>query len=215
MSGRKQSGLAVTSTVNLSGVALTCPCHICALYHGAEDQYAALLPYLKEGLEAGDRVVSFVDADEREERRNRLRRSGVDVETAERHGQLDVVTWDQVYLRDGRFDADDMIGLVQETINTGRQLGFKRTRGWANMEWALQDVPGVEQLAIYESRLNYVLPLYSEAVVCAYDVTRFSASVLEDVARAHPHLCADGWVQDNPHYVPPEALVPEFQSRLS
>jgi len=54
------------------------------------------------------------------------------------------------------------------------------------MEWALQDAPGVEKLAIYESRLNFVLPLYSDAVVCAYDTSRFSASVLEDVAPAPP-----------------------------
>jgi len=212
---RNHGGLATGSTVNLSGSALTCPCHVCAFHHGADSQYAALLPFLKEGLDVGDRVVSFVDADEREERLNRLRHSGVDVEAAERNGQLDIVTWDQLYLRGGRFEVEAMLALVHETIDTGRRRGFKRTRVWANMEWALKDAPGVEQLAIYESRLNYILPLYGEAVVCAYDVTRFSASVLEDVACAHPHLCADGWVQDNAHYVPPEELVPELQGRLS
>jgi len=83
------------------------------------------------------------------------------------------------------------------------------------MEWALQDAPGVEKLAIYESRLNFVLPLYSDAVVCAYDTSRFSASVLEDVAPAPPHLLADGVVQANPNYVRPELLVPELESRLA
>jgi hypothetical protein len=212
---RKPSGLAVTSKVNLAGSALTCPCHVCAFYDGADAQYQTLLPFLKEGIEAGDRIVSFVDAEMREARRKRLRDGGIDVEAAERYGQLEIMTWDQFYLRGGRFDADDMIGLVQELINTGRQLGFKRTRVWANMEWALQDAPGVERLAVYESRMNYVLPLYSEAVVCAYDVSRFPASVLEDVARAHPYLLADEFVQANPHYVPPDELVPELERKLS
>lgn len=212
---RKRSGFAATSEVHLAGSALTCPCHVCAFYDGVDSQYEALLPFLKEGVEAGDRILTIVDAELREARRKRLHDGGIDVEAAERGGQLEVVAWDQLYLRGGRFDPDDMIELVQEAINTARQHGFNRTRVWGNMEWALQDAPGVERLALYESRLNYVLPLYSEAVVCAYDVSRFPATVLEDVARAHPYLLADCYVQSNPYYVPPEDLVPELERRLS
>jgi hypothetical protein len=212
---RKHSGLTTTSKVTLAGSSLGCPCHVCALYSYTEEQYAALLPFLKEGIEAGDRVISFVDPAEREERRNRLRHAGIDVEASERSGQLEISVWDEIYLTGGGFDPDAMLGLVQETINKTRQLGFKRTRGWANMEWALRDAPGVELLAIYESRLNHILPLYGEAVICAYDVTRFPACVVEDVVRAHPDLCADGWAAVHPHYVPPEQLVPELQSKLA
>jgi len=212
---RKHSGLAATSTVTLGGSALTCPCHVCALYSHSEEQYAALVPFVKEGIESGERVVTIADPNEREERRNRLRRAGIDVEAAERNGQLEISVWDDMYLAGSGFDPDAMLSLVQETINKGRQLGFKRTRAWANMEWALQDVAGVDRLAIYESRLNHILPLYGEAVVCAYDVTRFSASSLEDVARAHPHLYADGWSCDNPHYVPPDELLPTLEGKLS
>ncbi len=216
MAGRKRhTGLAAAGTVTLGGSALTCPCHVCALYNHSEEQYAALVPFVTEGIEVGDRVVTIADPNECEERRNRLRRAGIDVEAAERHGQLEIHTWDQIYLPGGSFDPDDMLGAVQETINRGRQLGFKRTRVWANMEWALQEVAGAERLAIYESRLNHILPLYGEAVVCAYDVTRFSAASLEDIARAHPHLCADGWSCDNPHYVPPDELLPALEAKLS
>jgi MEDS: MEthanogen/methylotroph, DcmR Sensory domain len=169
----KHSGLATTGTVTLADSALRCPCHVCALYRHPEEQYAALIPFVKEGLAVGDRVFTIVDPREREERINRFRHAGIDVDHAARNGQLDIQTWDQVYLADGYFDVDAILGFAQETITTGRQLGFKRMRGWGNMEWALQDAPGVEQLAIYESRMNYILPLYGEASVCAYDVTRF------------------------------------------
>ena len=147
-----------------------------------------LLPFLKDGLDAGERALTFVDANERARRIDRLKRAGIDVDTAQRNGQLEIATWEEVYLPDGRFDAQRMLAFVQETINTGRQRGFPRTRIWANMEWALTGAPGVEQLAVYESRLNFFLPLYSDAVVCAYDATRFPASVLEDVVRGHPYL---------------------------
>jgi hypothetical protein len=70
-------------------------------------------------------------------------------------------------------------------------------------------------LAIYESRFNETLSLYGDGAVCAYDVSRFSADVLEDVTRAHPQLCAGGWAGSHPLYEPPETLVPELESRLS
>lgn len=211
---RKRSGLAVTSTVDLAGSALTVPCHVCALYDSAEAQHAALLPFLKEGLEHGERAILVVDPLQRDERIERLKHAGIDVDDAERNGQLVIDVWNDVYFPDGRFDPDAMLNLVQEKINTGHRLGFKRTRVWANMEWALQGPPGSELLAIYESRLNYILPLYGEAVVCAYDVTRFPASLLEDVVRAHPHLCTDGCAGTNPRYEPPDDLLPELESRL-
>ncbi|MGH6736929.1 MAG: MEDS domain-containing protein [Methyloceanibacter sp.] len=213
MARRRRSAIAATSTVHLAGSALVCPCHVCAFYSSAEEQYAALVPFLSEGLEAGERVVSLVDANERADRIKRLKLAGVNVEAAQRSGQLEIEIWENTYLRDGRFDAEEMLVYLQEAINTGLQRGFARTRGWANMEWALTGAPGAEELALYESRANFILPLYSDAAVCAYDVSRFPASVLEDVARAHPYILADGFVQENPHYVPPEELVPEFERR--
>lgn len=211
MAGHGKGGARSASrTIHLAGTELCCPCHICAFYSSADEQDDALLPFVKEGLEAGEQVTSILGADERDARLARLSEYGIDVEDAQRSGQLDVEVWQDTYLRGGRFDTDAMLGLIQELINTGTQRGFSRTRGWANMEWALTDAPGVEQLGYYESRVNLVLPLYNDAIVCAYDVTRFPAMVLEHVARAHPYILADGFVQENPHYIPPEELLKEI-----
>ncbi len=81
-----------------------------------------------------------------------------------------------------------MLDCVQEMLGTGTRRGFDRSRIWGNMEWALSSVPGVQDLAEYESRLNYIVPLYEGILVCAYDTTKFPASVLDDVLRAHPYL---------------------------
>jgi DcmR-like sensory protein len=61
------------------------------------------------------------------------------------------------------------------------------------MEWALSGAPGVDGLADYENRVNVLLARYGDAVVCAYDVTRFPSAIVEKVVRAHPYLLADGW----------------------
>lgn len=72
-----------------------------------------------------------------------------------------------------------MLEFVSNALTSGHQQGFARTRVWANMEWALTGAPGVEALADYESQLNCFLPQSDDAVVCAYDVERFPAAILE------------------------------------
>jgi hypothetical protein len=190
-------------TVNLAGAPVRCPCHVCALFTGADEQYAVLVPFMREGCAQGERSLHLLDKNERANRLSRLRESGIDVEAAQRTGQLHIEVWEDAYLRGGRFDADHMLEFVQEALDIGRQRGFTRTRVWANMEWALTGAPGAEALADYETRVNVLLRRYGDAVVCAYDVARFPSAIVENVVRAHPYLLADGWGQENPHYVPP------------
>jgi DcmR-like sensory protein len=98
-----------------------------------------------------------------------------------------------------------MLEFLTNALLGGHQCGFVRTRIWANMEWALSGAPGVEALAEYENEFNRLLPQFDDAVVCAYDVTRFTAGILENVVRAHPYLLADGWGRKNQHYIPPNS----------
>ena len=70
-------------------------------------------------------------------------------------GQVEVRPWEDAYLRGGRFDKDAMLALIQEALESGKRDGYGLTRLWANMEWALQALPGVENLIEYETRLNY------------------------------------------------------------
>ena len=82
----------------------------------------------------------------------------------ERKGQLEVRRWEDAYLRDGHFDQNRMLALIEEVLAAGKAQGFPLTRLVANMEWALEDRPGVDDIVEYETRLNYVLPKYDDAV---------------------------------------------------
>ena len=179
------------------------PCHVCALFTGADEECAVLVPFTREGCAQGERSLHLLDKNERANRLSRLREGGIDVEAAQRNGQLHIEVWEDAYLHGGRFDVDHMLGFVEEALAIGRQRGLARTRVWANMEWALAAAPGAEGLADYESPVNVILRRYGDAVVCAYDVTRFPSAIIENVVRARPYLLADGWGQENPHYVPP------------
>lgn len=150
--------------IRLAGTVLGGARHVCAFFHTRDEAYRVLLPFIVEGFEQGDKAFHVVNPELRDEHLRRLSAAGIDVAEGERTGQLEVRRWEDAYLRDGRFDQDRMLALIEETLTGARADGYPLTRLVANMEWALEDRPGVEDIVEYEARLNYVLPKYDDAV---------------------------------------------------
>ena len=151
-------------TVHLAGSVLDRSRHVCAFFHSQDEEYEVLLPFIKEGFEHGDKAYHIIESGSRPEHRRRLQEAGIDTALAESKGQLDIRAWEDAYLRDGHFNQERMLALIEQVLTLGKTQGFPLTRLVANMEWALQDRPGVEDLVEYETRLNYVLPKYDDAV---------------------------------------------------
>ena len=201
--------------VRLAGTTLDRSRHVCAFFHSKEEEYQVLLPFIKEGFEQGDKAFHIVKDDHRPEHRRRLQQAGIAVDEAERKGQLEVRRWEDAYLREGHFDQNQMLALIEEVLQGGKAQGYPITRLVANMEWALEDRPGVGDIVEYETRLNYVLPEYHDPVVCTYDLSRFDASVVMDIMRTHPMVIIGGILQENPFYVPPDEMLKELKERAA
>jgi hypothetical protein len=139
--------------------------HVCAFFDTFDDELRVLGPFVREGLERQEKAFHIVDPDLREEYRARLSTSGIAVHAAEERGQFKLATWDEAYLRDGHFDQDRMLALIEDVLQAGPREGYPLTRLVAHMEWALEDRPGVNDLVEYETRLNYVLPKYKDPVI--------------------------------------------------
>jgi hypothetical protein len=148
----------------LAGTALGPSRHVCAFFNTKDEEYRVLLPFIKEGFEQGDRAFHIVKDGHRPEHRRRLQQAGIAVDEAERAGQLEVRRWEDAYLLEGHFDQDRMLVLIEEVLQGGKARGYPLTRLVANMEWALEDRPGVDDIVEYETRLNYILPRYDDAV---------------------------------------------------
>lgn len=73
--------------------------------------------------------------------------------------------------------------------------------------------PTATERSRYETRLNHILPKYDHVVVCTYDVTRFSASIVMDVMRTHPQVIVGGMLRENPFYAPPDGFLRELRDR--
>ena len=202
-----------TSAVRLPGAAARRFGHVCAFFHNREEEYRVLLPLAKEGFERGEKVFQIVDPEHRPERMRRLEEVGISSAAARRPDQVEIRAWEDAHLRGGRFDKEAMMTLLEETLRGAKADGFGQTRVWANMEWALEEFPGVEDLVEYETRVNYFLPRYDDLVVCTYDLTKFGAGVVVDILRTHPLVILGGILQENPFFVPPDELLRELRAR--
>jgi hypothetical protein len=201
--------------VRLAGSVLGRSRHVCAFFHSKEEEYRVLMPFIKDGFEKGDRAFHVVDPNHRPAHLQRLAQEGIDVPKAEATGRLEVRRWQDAYIQDGYFDQYRMIETIKEALDPSTRPPGRVTRLVANMEWALEDLPGVHDIVEYETRLNHILPEYHDPVVCTYDLSRFDASVAMDIMRTHPMTIIGGILQENPFYVPPDEMLRELEERMA
>ena len=139
--------------------------HVCAFFNSLDEQYRVLRPFIKDGVDRGERALHIVDPEVRDEHLKRLGEAGVDVERSMASGQLTVRLWQDAYRREDRFDQDAMLAMIEEQLQSAA-AGSRRIRLMAQMEWSLIHKPDVDDLLEYETRLNYVLPRYDAPLIC-------------------------------------------------
>lgn len=203
---------SANAPVRLAGRTLTHKRHVCAFFNSRGEQNKVVIPFLKEGMERGEKLLRIIDPRLRDEYLAEYGAAGMDVQKAEQNGQLDFRYWHDTYLQAGYFDGDRMLRLVEEAFQANREK-YGLTRAVGNMEWALEPVPGVTDILEYETKLNYIAPKYDDVLLCAYDLNRHSASVVMDILRTHPMVIVGGVLQENPLYVPPDEFLQELRQR--
>ncbi|QRK08192.1 MEDS domain-containing protein [Archangium violaceum] len=181
--------------------------HIAAFFRSREEEFEVLRSYIREGIDSGEKAVHICDPSQKQDHLRRLEAMGVPTSNCLRTGQLEVLGWNDAYLKEGRFDGDTMMALLEELVMTSRAEGFSRVRMMGHMEWVLEEKPGVARFIDYESRVNLLLNRLKQPAICVYDVSRFSGATIMDVLRTHPYALVDGVVRENPFYVPPEVLL--------
>src|SRR3979490_2689124 len=205
--------MSTSHSVQLAGGTLGRHRHICAFFNSIDEEHRVLRSFFKDGFDQGDKAFHLVDPQLSEEHLSRLPAAGINVQGAMDTGQLEVRRWQDSYLRGDHFDQNAMLALIEEVLQSADTAGYSRTRLLAHMEWALLDKPGVDNLRESETRLNYVLPKYDDAVVCTYDLSKFGASVTMDILRTHPVVIIGGVLQENPFFVPPDQFLLEIRER--
>jgi hypothetical protein len=188
--------------------------HVCAFFNDLDEEHRVLRSFFKDGFDRGERATHIVEADKRADYLRRLAEAGLNVQEMMDGGQLEVLPWTDMYVRDHRFDQDAMLASVEELIQSGASAGYLRTRLVGHhMDWLFLDQPAVNNLVEYEARLNHLLSKYNAPVICNYDLAKFSASVAMDIMRTHPLVIIGGLLRENPFFVPPDEFLLEIRER--
>jgi hypothetical protein len=189
--------------------------HVCAFFNSMDEQHRVLRSFITEGFEQGDKAFHLVDPERREDHLRRLADAGVKVQEVMGTGQLEVRPWQDGPLRGERFDQDTWLTAFEQVLQSGPAAGYAQTRFLAHMEWALVDLPGVENLIEFETHVNRVIPKYDDTVICAYDLAKFGADVVMAALRTHPVVIIGGLLQENPFFVPPDQMLLEIREQRS
>ncbi|HEX7054332.1 MAG TPA: MEDS domain-containing protein [Burkholderiales bacterium] len=193
--------------VTLCGRRLSGRQHICAFVDSRDEQYQILNPFFREGIEAGEEVVTIVEPSFQGEHLERMRAGGLAVDAAVAAGQLKLLASDETYLKDRVFVVERMYSLLEEALRNATRSARRAVRAYGDMDWVLRNLPTTDELMAYEARVNLLTPQYDCTLLCVYDMNRCSGRMVADILATHSHVILDGNVQENPYFVEPLAYL--------
>jgi hypothetical protein len=188
--------------------------HICGVFSGETGRDQVLIPFLQAGLAAGDKCICVVDGTTPAEIVATLRPDG-EATAFIASKQLEVIGASDMYLRSGRFSADEVIGAWKAAIADAMYTAqFDVVR--AVEAWSRRDVlPDMSELLMLESEMNRYLPLYPQVIVCLYDIDRFGGGALTNLVMTHRRMLVSGMVIENPYYLTPDEVLAKTGHRAA
>jgi hypothetical protein len=180
--------------------------HICGVFSGEAERDQVLIPFLRAGLASGDKCICVVDGTAPAEIVAALGSPG-QAAALTAGKQLEVIGASDLYMRSGRFLADEVIGAWKAAVSAAMYAGqFDVVR--AVEAWSRRDVlPDMYELLTLESEMNRYLPLYPQVIVCLYDIDQFGSGALYNLVMTHRRMLMRGMLIENPYYLTPDEVL--------
>jgi diguanylate cyclase (GGDEF)-like protein/PAS domain S-box-containing protein len=158
--------------------------HLCLFYRQKEDITGLLVPYFRAGLENNEACFLLASGSFPEtEVRDLLAQWIPDCETYIRKGQLNIISYQDWYFKDGGFSVQKQIDNNIIRLKQSLASGFAGIRTFGMRDWVEQkDWRG---FADYEEELNGMLSGREFLVMCAYAQNVCSTAQIIDVVRNH------------------------------
>lgn len=175
--------------------------HVCAFISGPEQRDKVVMPFLADGIRAGQKCICILESLDPPDVLARLGRQ-VDVAGPVQTGQLQLGTPADSYLVSGRFDTEDMLSYWEQAAMQN-SVTYGLTRGAGEMPSVLDNAAGRAEFLRYEARLTGLVARLPQVILCLYDLRRFGAEVLMDALRTHPMVVVDSMTHENPYFIDP------------
>jgi signal transduction histidine kinase len=190
--------------------------HLCFLYETEDERRDVLTPFLRQGLEQGEKALYILASSRQQSEEHAkiratilgyLQEDGLDVEPYLTRCQLVFVTAAETYLPEGSFDPKSAIVWLKTEMQQAVTEGYSGLRVIREMAWQLNGSPGSERLIEYEAKLNDFLSGTQCVTLCQYDRRRFAPATLLDALRTHPIAVVGTELLDSCYYISPAELL--------
>lgn len=199
--------------VTLCGETLPGVRHVCAFFDSRDEMYDILTPYYQEGIDEGERVITILQSAKHSDHKERLESAGLPIDELRSSGQFQIFASEDTYTQGGVFASERMFNMLEQVLIDAETSEYGSVRTHGDMEWALENLPGTDELMIYETRVNLLTPKHNCTLLCAYDINKFSGRAIADILASHSHVILNGRVHKNPHFVEPLTMLQELLHR--
>jgi PAS domain S-box-containing protein len=161
--------------------------HFCYFYETRQDLLDTLVPYVQAGLDAGEYCTWVViDAAERAEVRQALRRAVPDLDAREANGDFEISALEEVPLEDGVVNIPKVLRAWNAKLAQVLAQGYEGMRIGGNASW----VPLERLTRGYEDAYDRMIDNQRILALCAYPLSNMPAAKVFDIAEAHHFLIA-------------------------
>lgn len=180
--------------------------HCCLLFTSVENQIQITAPFLALGLERDERSIYVGSDDSVEGLRQQLKHVGVNVDQESKKNRL-ILSSDQDYLDQGRFNIDKMITFLQQAYDGAMADGFTALRAAGDVSWQVGPENDFKDIVYYETLLDVFFLGKKMVGMCQYPKDRCPPDVLSGILNTHKVAAIDGEICENFHYMPPDLLM--------
>ena len=186
--------------------------HLCSIYETQEEQFAFAIPFIRTGLDRGEKCIYIADESRHGVVRATMHAEGIDVERALASKALVLTAKEQSYLKQGVFNTEWMSIFWKKATELAMTEGFSALRATGEADWILRDGTGLDHWWEYESKLTDMLCENNCFVLCQYNRRCFPPRFILDVIRTHPVVVYRGAVCRNFYHVPPDEFRGDNES---
>ncbi len=178
--------------------------HLVVLYNNEIEVSNTVTSYIAESLRRNERCIYIMGDVDTEVVLHTLKKE-FNIDDLVEKGQFIMLTKEESYSKEGKFEQDKMVGLLQDLSVKAVEDGYDGLAITGELSWLLEkDHDAMQTIIDYECKLNEdVFDQYPINILCRYSMTKFSDEMIINIIQLHPYIALDDNVHENPFYIPP------------
>lgn len=155
--------------------------HFCQLYLTKQDLVDIIVPYLKTGLENNEFCIWI--ASNPLEAKKAFKKSVPDLEIYLEKRQIEIIHYNDWYLKEGFFDPQGILNGLVEKLNRALASdydGLRLTEGIFSLEEEYRD-----DFVEYEKEIDRIIGNSQIIALCTYALNKYNASEIFNIITSH------------------------------